>query len=139
MANLSRFGVSIEEGLLGRFDKRIAEKGYANRSEAIRDLIRNMLVEDDWKSDEETETVGVVAIVFDHHTRALGSELIKQQHHHSEDIVSSLHVHLDSHLCLELIVIRGTSAQIRSFADRVIGTKGVLYGKMIPATGDRAL
>jgi len=128
MADLIRFGVSISSDLLARFDKVIEEKGYVNRSEAIRDLIRNYIVESDWESDEET--VGVVTIIYNHHIRELTNKLADLQHTYNTMINSALHVHLDHDHCLEAIVVKGRSSEIKKFADKLIGIKGVKHGQL---------
>jgi len=138
MAELTRFGVSMDDRLLNRFDELIERKGYVNRSEAVRDLIRNALVEDQWTRAEE-EIIGTVTIVYDHHTRDLGDKLTEQQHSHHGAIVSSLHVHLDAHHCLEVVVVRGKAAEVRRLADELIGTKGVKHGKLVTSTTGRDL
>ena len=132
----SRFGVSIPNRLLERFDGLIAEKGYGNRSEALRDLMRDFLVEAEWESDEET--IGTVTLVYDHHVRELSDELNSIQHSMGDAIISSLHVHLNHDLCLEVIVVRGKSSRIRQMADTLIGTKGVVHGKLTAATVGRS-
>jgi len=133
---LIRFGVSIQDHLLERFDKLITEKGYANRSEAIRDLIRNSLVENELETRDE-ETVGTIAMVYDHHTRELSDKLTDHQHSHFKEIISSLHVHLDQHNCLEVVVAKGKNKKVKQLAQELIGTKGVKYGRLMstPATG----
>ncbi len=133
---LIRFGVSIQDHLLERFDNLIAEKGYANRSEAIRDLIRNSLVEDEMETRDE-ETVGTIAMVYDHHTRELSDKLTDHQHSYFKEIISSLHVHLDQHNCLEVVVAKGKNKKIKQLAQELIGTKGVKYGRLMstPPTG----
>ena len=133
MADLTRFGISIDPRLLDRFDELINRKGYVNRSEAIRDLIRDKLVEDEWGQDD-AETVGTVTIVYDHHTRDLGD-----QHSHHDSIISAMHVHLDAHHCLEVVVVKGTSSEVRRLADELIGTKGVKHGKLVTTTTGRDL
>jgi len=132
-----RFGVSIPPKLLARFDQVIAEQGYANRSEAIRDLIRDRLVETEWHA-EETETVATVTLVYSHHTRELGEKLTELQHQAHEAVVSALHVHMDAHNCLEVLVVRGKGKELKRIADRLISTKGVKHGKLVMTTvGDR--
>lgn len=131
MAEIVRFGVSIDERLLEKFDLLIADKGYSNRSEAVRDLIRNTLVEDKWDHGDEEEMVGTVSLVFDHHTRELSDKLTEHQHSHHQNIVSALHVHLDAHNCLEVVVIKGKAREIRRLADELIGTKGVKHGRLM--------
>lgn len=138
MAGLVRYGVSIERSLSERFDQLIKSKGYANRSEAIRDLIRNYLVEEDWKAGREV-TVGVVTLLYDHRQRELSRKLTHSQHDHHHTTISSLHVHLDSHNCLEVIVIRAPANEIRTLADRLIGTRGVKHGKLVMTSGGRKL
>jgi len=133
MSDLARFGISIDQQLLDRFDELITRKGYVNRSEAIRDLIRNALVEDAWQQGEG-ETVGTVTLVYDHHTRDLSDKLTEHQHTHHDAIVSALHVHLDAHHCLEVVVVRGAAQDVRRLADELIGTKGVKHGKLVTTT-----
>lgn len=138
MADLTRFGISIDDRLLKRFDDLIQQKGYVNRSEAIRDLIRGALVEDQWARGEE-ETVGTITLVFDHHTRDLSDKLTEQQHTHHDAIVSTLHVHLDAHHCLEVVVVKGKAREVKRLADELIGTKGVKHGKLVTSTTGREL
>ncbi|MCL5023958.1 MAG: nickel-responsive transcriptional regulator NikR [Nitrospirae bacterium] len=130
-----RFGVSLDKILLERFDSLIAKKGYANRSEAIRDLIRDSLVMEEWESST-SETVGSITIVYSHDTRELTDTLADLQHHYYDAIISSMHIHLDEHNCLEVIVVKGKAKDIKAIADRLIGTKGVKHGKLsITTTG----
>ncbi len=133
MSETVRFGISINDRLLERFDKLIEEKGYVNRSEAIRDLIRNALVEEAWAREDE-EAVGTVSLVYDHHTRDLADKLTEHQHSHHKEIVSSLHVHLDAHHCLEVVVLKGKAREIKRLAEELIGTKGVKHGKLMTTT-----
>jgi CopG family nickel-responsive transcriptional regulator len=133
MSDVVRFGVSTDERLLERFDALIAEKGYVNRSEAVRDLIRNALVEEKWAGGEE-EAVGTVTLVYDHHSTDLSDKLTEHQHDHHHEIVSTLHIHLDSHHCLEVVVLRGVAREIKRIADELIGTKGVKHGKFVATT-----
>ncbi len=138
MGELVRFGISMDEQLLDRFDELIARKGYANRSEAIRDLIRNALVEDQWSRGDE-ETVGTVTLVYDHHVRDLADKLTEHQHDHHDAIISALHVHLDHDHCLEVVVVRGPAERVRRLADELIGTKGVKHGKLVTTTTGRGI
>jgi len=133
MPETIRFGISINDRLLERFDRLIEEKGYVNRSEAIRDLIRNALVEEAWSKEDE-EAIGTVSLVYDHHTRDLADKLTEHQHSHHKEIVSSLHVHLDAHHCLEVVVLKGKAKDIKHLADELIGTKGVKHGKLMTTT-----
>ncbi len=139
MGRLVRFGVAMDEDLLDRFDALVARRGAAaNRSEAVRDLVRDALVDAEWESSTE-EIVGTVTMVFDHHSNDLSEKLDALQHAHFEQIVSTLHVHLDAHNCLEVLVIRGTSAEVRDIADGLLGTKGVKHGKLVTTTTGRGL
>lgn len=137
MKELVRFGVSLDRDLLDNFDELIARKGYTNRSEAIRDLIRDNLVGQEW--DANKETVGTVTIVYDHHVRALTDKLTGIQHDFQHLIVSGMHVHLDHDHCLEVLVVRGKGSEIRRVADTLIGTKGVKHGKLATTTTGRHL
>ncbi|UCF05470.1 MAG: nickel-responsive transcriptional regulator NikR [bacterium] len=128
-----RFGVSMEDELLEKLNRIVEQKRYPNRSEAIRDLIRSSLVEEEWKRTEE-ETIGVLVIVFDHHQRELSSRLLEKEHMRSGEILATLHLHLDHHNCLEAKVIRGIPAQVQALADELIAMKGVKFGRLIPAT-----
>jgi len=132
MSDLVRFGVSIEEDLLKRFDQEIEKKGYSNRSEAIRDLIREQIVMEEWESDKET--VGTITIVYDHHTRDLSSNLTHIQHSFEGDIKSVLHIHLDHHNCLEVLVVSGKGRLLQQFADQLVSIKGVKHGKLTMTT-----
>lgn len=133
MSGVVRFGISADERLLERFDSLIADKGYVNRSEAVRDLIRNALVEELWNVGEE-EAVGTVTLVYDHHSTDLADKLTERQHSHHKEIVSTLHIHLDAHHCLEVVVLRGQAREINRLAAELIGTKGVKHGKFVATT-----
>ncbi len=133
MDDVVRFGVSMDSRLLKQFDKYINQKDYANRSEAIRDLIRNNLVEEEWKVGTG-ETVGTVTIIYNHHKRELTDTLTNIQHKYHASMISTMHVHLDSHNCLEVLVVKGKAREIKIIADRLIGTKGVIHGKLTTAT-----
>ena len=137
MKGLVRFGVSLDGRLLEEFDRLIQAKGYATRSEALRDLIRANLVEEQWASNRET--VGSVTIVYDHHVRDLTEKLTELQHSFQQLIVSSLHVHLDHDHCLEVLVLRGQGRDIRKVSDALIGTKGVKHGKLVMTTSGKGL
>jgi len=137
MKKLVRFGVSINSELLGKFDELIESKGYAKRSEAIRDLIRDYLVEHEWEKD--AETMGAVTVVYDHHVRELTESLTGLQHEFHSSIISSMHVHVDEHNCLEVVVIRGKGSKVKEIADRLISTKGVKHGKLTMTTTGKNL
>jgi len=138
MPDVVRFSVSTDGRLLDRFDALIAEKGYVNRSEAIRDLIRSALVEEEL-ADDTASAVGTVTLVYDHHFSDLGDKLTEHQHTHHESIVSTLHIHLDHHHCLEVIVLKGPSGEIRRLADSLLGTKGVKHGRFVATTSGDGL
>ncbi|HAM32496.1 MAG TPA: nickel-responsive transcriptional regulator NikR [Deltaproteobacteria bacterium] len=138
MAGVTRFGVSLDERLLAKFDRLIGGKGYANRSEAIRDLIRDSLVRGQWEL-ADTDAVGTLTLVYDHETRELEERLTELQHAHYQAIVSTLHVHLDAHHCLEVLVLRGKSGLLKSIADRLIGTRGVKHGTFSATAEGKAL
>lgn len=129
MGALVRFGVSIPRALLARFDRLCRRKGIPNRSEAIRDLIRNALVQEE--VSEGAEMVGALTLVYDHHIREISDLLIEYQHRHFTRVISSLHVHLDAHLCLEVIALRGSAKELRRFSDRILGMRGVQHGKLV--------
>ena len=133
-----RFGISLENPLLERFDDLIKKKGYASRSEAVRDLIRDSLVTEEWASFN-TETVGTITLVYSHDTRELTDNLTDLQHHYHNSIISSMHIHLDKHNCLEVIVVKGKAKDIKTIADRLIGTKGVKHGKLSVTTTGKHL
>lgn len=138
---LERIGISLEDSLLKQFDRLIERRGYQNRSEAIRDLIRDQLVQEQWseRDKDEGEKVAVVSIVYDHDSSSLSQKLTHIQHEHHRAVVSALHVHLDAHNCLEVLILRGKAAEIISMGESLVSTKGVKYGKVVPATTGRGL
>ena len=133
MGNLSRIGVSIDSELLCRFDRFIADRGYQNRSEAFRDLIRDRLV-GSAVGAPNSYVVGTVTLIYDHDTRLLPEKLTDIQHDHHEVIISALHAHLDQNSCLEVVVLRGKSRAVQELADRLISTKGVQHGRLVMST-----
>jgi CopG family nickel-responsive transcriptional regulator len=140
MEELARFGVSIPKDLLEAFDEYIRRKHYANRSEAIRDLIRQKLVEEEWRESKE-EVAGVITYLYDHHKRELVDKLMDIQHDYFERIITTQHIHVAHHRCLEVILVKGKANEIKELADKVQALKGVLHlnltlttlGKNIPA------
>ncbi len=137
MPGLVRFGISMDKDLLERLDQEIVKKGYPNRSEAIRDLVRAQLVEMDWSREDE-EVAGTVTIIYDHHVRGLSDLLLELQHEHHDMIISVMHVHLEHDHCLEVMVVKGRAKEARDLAGRLIGVKGVKHGKLtITSTGKR--
>jgi CopG family nickel-responsive transcriptional regulator len=138
MSGLSRIGVAIDSDLLQKFDRLIAQRGYTNRSEAFRDLIRDELVERTWESPE-SPVVGTITLVYNHHVRLLTEKLTDIQHDFHRSILSTLHVHLDHDHCLEVLVVRGKSAEVRKVADILIATKGVKHGRLSLSTSGAEL
>jgi CopG family nickel-responsive transcriptional regulator len=137
---LERIGISLDDRLLAQFDRLIAHKGYQNRSEAIRDLIREALVQREWSEAEgREERVAVVALVYGHDSTSLAHKLAHIQHENHRAVVSALHVHMDAHNCLEVLVLRGRAREVVAMGDGLISTKGVKYGKLLPATTGRSL
>ena len=129
--DLMRFSVAMPEDLLVRFDRLVARRGLAkNRSEVVRDLVRDALVEDDCATPG-VEVMGTLTIVFDHHASDLQEKLHAIQHDYCEFIVSSLHVHMDEHVCLEVIVLRGETGLVQDIANLILGTKGVQNGRLV--------
>lgn len=129
MSELSRIGVAIDSDLLEKFDHYIGERGYTNRSEAFRDLIREALIE---RTAEKPDSVvvGTLTLVYDHHVRLLSDRLTAMQHDHFHLVLSTLHVHLDRHNCLEVLILKGNAAAVRKMADALISTKGVMHGRL---------
>lgn len=138
MGQLSRIGVAIDSDLLQKFDNLIASKGYTNRSEAFRDLIRDELVE---KQAERPDAlvVGTVTLVYDHHVRMLEEKLTEIQHEAYHNVLSTLHVHLDHDHCLEVLILKGKSAAVRKLAEVLISTKGVKHGRLTITTSGAGL
>ncbi len=133
MAQLVRIGVAINDDLLTKFDKLIAQRGYDNRSEAFRDLIRNELIQEAWKSSDD-QMFGTVTLVYDHHVRMLTEKLTELQHQHHSAIISSMHVHLDHDNCLEVILVKGKASVVQQLANALIATKGVKHGRFTATT-----
>lgn len=121
--------MAIDGALLERFDDLISRRGYTNRSEAFRDLIRSDLV-NDVAERPSSLIVGTITLLYDHHVRLLSEKLTSLQHEHHHSILSTLHVHLDHDHCLEVIVLRGKSGDVRKIADLLIAAKGVKHGKL---------
>lgn len=132
MSKVQRIGVSLEPRLLEWFDKKIGKEGYTNRSEAVRDLIRQRMVEEEWKTGAE-ECVAAVTLVYDHHGE-VGNRLTQIQHDSHVNIISTMHVHIDHDNCLEVIVLRGAGIEIQKLGNKMISLKGVKHGKMITTT-----
>jgi CopG family transcriptional regulator, nickel-responsive regulator len=133
MSELERVSLAIEKDLIERFDALIARDGKANRSEAIRDLIRARLVEQE-VAVERGETVASVTILYDHHKRELAERLVSAGHDHHKAVLASMHVHLDEVNCLEVVALRGKAKDVRHLAEHLIGMKGVKHGKLVLTT-----
>jgi len=129
MAGVERVGVSLDKELLSRFDELISGEGYENRSEAIRDLIRRRL-SDSKLEDPKAEAVATINIVYDHHSTRLMQKLTGLQHSHLLRTISSLHVHLDEHDCLEIIILRGRVGEIKRVGESILSMKGVKLGNV---------
>ncbi len=129
MSETQRFGVSIPKELLDKFDDMIADRGYRNRSEAIRDMIRDRIVEREWEEDEEV--MGVVTLLYDHHQHHLSDKLTGLQHDFHQLVISTTHLHVDADNCLELIAVKGHGGEVRAMANKLISTKGVIHGKLL--------
>ena len=129
MSSLIRTGISLDRELLERFDRMIEQKGYSNRSEAIRDIVRDHFVEEDVVSNKAV--VATLTLVYDHHQPKLSEQLIEAQHNYKGQVLASTHVHLDHHNCLEVIILRGRGTEAKAFADRLLSLKGVKHGRLV--------
>ena len=129
MGQLVRTGLSLESDLLRQFDAAIRHKGYQNRSEAIRDLIREHLVQE--QVEENKTIVGTLTMVYDHHRPQLTEKLIAAQHHAASQVLAATHVHLDHHHCLEVIIMKGKAGDIRRLADHLLSLRGVNHGRLV--------
>jgi CopG family nickel-responsive transcriptional regulator len=125
-----RFGVSIEPDLLCKFDKMIKKKGYSNRSEAIRDIIRkNLIIEK--SMDPNSNTIGTLTMIYNHHTGNLTNKLLDLQHDHSNQILSTTHIHIDHYNCLEVLVLKGKVGNIQDLAEKIKSLKGIKHGELV--------
>ena len=138
MGVLSRIGIALDSDLLKRFDRSIERRGYTNRSEAFRDLIRDRLVTEQTAEPDAT-VVGTVTLIFDHHAHGVTEKLTEAQHAHHELVVSTSHAHLDLDSCLEVLIVHGKSAQVAQFADLLIGLKGVQHGRLVMSVPEHAI
>ena len=125
---LVRFGVSLDKNLLEKFDHLIENKNYTNRSEAFRDLIRQELIKKEWEADEEV--AGTITIIYDHHQRELATKLMDIQHDHGKNIISTQHIHLDHHNCMEIIAVRGSAKEAQKLADMLKAVRGVKHSTL---------
>ena len=129
MGELVRTGVSLERELLEQFDESIARRGYGNRSEAIRDLIRDRLISE--HADKNQGIVGTLTIIYDHHRPNLTEKLVEAQHRAGSSVLAATHVHLDHHHCLEVVIMKGRASVVRGLADRIISLRGVNHGQLV--------
>ena len=133
MAKITRFGVSIEPTLLEKFDSLIENKGYENRSEAIRDLIRNALISRK-NHNPNSISMGTLTMIYDHHTRNLTNKLLKTQHDHTAEILTTTHIHINHDYCLEVLILKGKTKNIQHLADTIKSLKGIKHGELIITT-----
>jgi len=127
---ITRFGVSIEPDLLKKFDKIIKKEGYNNRSEKIRDMIRKNLIKQE-TTDPNTESIGTLTMIYDHHTGNLNNKLLDLQHDHHSEILSTTHIHVDHNNCLEVLVLKGKTGNIQKLADNIKALKGIKHGELV--------
>jgi len=137
MSDLVRMSVSIEKPLFDRPERLVAESDYSNRSEFVRDLIRNCLVEREWNTDKVL--IGTIWMLYDHHARGLSEKLTGEQHQFPGTVLATTHVHLDDHLCAEMIMVRGQGKDIKALADQLRREKGVLHAKLAAGTTGKDL
>ncbi|MFN2165415.1 MAG: nickel-responsive transcriptional regulator NikR [Anaerolineae bacterium] len=130
MAKVKRFGVAMDDKLLERFDAWVDRHDWANRSEAIRDLVRDRLVQEEWQQGDGP-VVATLTFLYDHHVSDLQERLTHLQHDHHTLVLSALHVHLDHDNCVEVLVLHGPAQQIESLADRILGARGVKHGQLV--------
>lgn len=127
---LERISLAIERDLIERFDALVGRAGKGNRSEAIRDLIRKRLVEEEWERSKK-DAVASLTLVYDHGKRELADRLVDAGHEHYQQVLATLHVHLDHDLCLEVMALRGKPTDLRRIAEHLIGLKGVKHGQLV--------
>ena len=130
MEKITRFGVSIEPDLLKKFDKIIKNRGYSNRSEAIRDIIRKNLIMEK-NLDPNSESVGTLTMIYDHHSGNLTTRLLDIQHDHHHAILTTTHIHIDHSNCLEILVLKGKTGDIQKLADKIKSIKGIKHGELV--------
>jgi CopG family nickel-responsive transcriptional regulator len=130
MERITRFGVSIEPDLIKKFDKKIKKKGYTNRSEAIRDLIRKDIIFEKIMHPD-SESIGTLTMIYDHHKGNLTNKLLEIQHLHHNNILTTNHIHIDKHTCLEILVLKGKTKQIQKLSDSIKALKGINYADLV--------
>jgi CopG family transcriptional regulator, nickel-responsive regulator len=134
MGQLVRFGVSMDDRLLETLDAIVKRRGYTNRSEALRDIVRSEQVRESWEH-QAGPVVATLTLVYDHHVREVGERLVTLQHDHEDLVHSTMHVHLSHRMCLEVIVLKGKARDIQKLADRLIAARGVKHGRLVATTG----
>jgi CopG family nickel-responsive transcriptional regulator len=137
MSEIVRFGVSLERRLLEKFDGLIKKREYTTRSEALRDLIRQELVKKEWEEDQEV--AGTITFIYDHHKRGLSSQLTDLQHDHQEIIISTQHIHLDHHNCLEIVAVKGKASDVQKLTHALRSVKGVRHGALSMSSTGKAI
>lgn len=137
MADVTRTGVSIEPELLDKFDRLIAKRGYKNRSEALRDLIRESLITED--IEQNRLVVATLSMIYDHHRHDLSSKLNEIQHHSHQNVLAATHVHLDDDNCLEVVIMKGRSGDVKHLADHMLSMRGVKHGKLVITSAGKGL
>lgn len=136
MSELIRMSMSIEKPLYNRLEKMVKKSGYSNRSEFMRDMIRDHMVEESWEKNEEA--LGTITLVYDHHARGLSEKLTHLQHHHHGEVLAATHLHLDHHHCAEMILVKGRAREIRTLTDQMRQLKGILHANLsISSTGKK--
>ena len=133
MEQITRFGVSIEPSLLKKFDIIIKKEGYQNRSEAIRDLIREKCISTK-KLNPESNAIGTLTMIYDHHTGNLMEKLLKIQHDNTSEILTTTHIHIDHDNCLEVLILKGKTKHIQQLADTIKSLKGIKHGELVITT-----
>ena len=134
---VSRISISLEQDLLARLDRLVEGRRYANRSEAVRDLIRARLVEREWEGNKRV--IGTITLLYDHHVHDLPGKLTHMQHESKAQVISTMHVHLDHHNCLEVIVVKGRSREVVALADSLISVRGVRHGELTASSLGREM
>lgn len=130
MEKITRFGVSIEPILLNKFDKMIRKKGYKNRSEAIRDIIRKNLINQKIE-DPNVESIGTLTMIYDHHTGNVSKKLLDLQHQHHTEILTTTHIHVTHENCLEVLILKGKTGNIQKLSDYIRSIKGIKHGELV--------
>ena len=137
VSELARLSISLETPLLRKLERLVKASRYTNRSEFVRDMIRQRLVEQQW-ADKRQEVIGTITVIYDHHARELSDKLVDIQHEHHQEVLATTHVHLSRRLCAEMIMVRGSAARVRRLSDQLCQQRGVLHGNLaISSTGER--